>query len=145
MSRANRLLSISAAIALTAGFIASPAWAEGSRTGSFWNARDGFASKTWVDHQVDSKNTVITWSGCALTNGDTPTSVQFGLWHDWGLLPDALVGPYRTLGSCAKSASATWYKKSASYTLPSGTYYWKLGKINNSYRGYLVGSFTATY
>jgi hypothetical protein len=145
MKRSLRLLSASAGAALVLGCLAAPAFAEGSRSGSFWNARDGFTSKRWIDNQQDSKNTVITWSGCKLSNGDKLKSVQFGLWDDWGVLPDALVGSYRTLKTCKKSASATWYRKSSAYTLRDGTFYWRLGLINGDYRGYLSGKYKASF
>ncbi|MDT0182142.1 hypothetical protein Q9S36_18360 [Microbacterium sp. ARD31] len=143
MKRFTKMLAASAGLALVAGLAAVPAFAEGSRgPGDFWNARTGFSSGSWRDYQNDSNNTNVKLSSCSLTNGDTLTSVQVGLWDEHGALPDAQVGAYKNLGKCG---TASWTHTSSSYILRNSTFHWALGNINGSNRGYLVGTAYVTF
>lgn len=146
ISRNSKIAVWSVAVAIMSAAIATPAFAEGSRTGTFSDTNPGFASQSWTDRQTDSANTVITWSNCTKTNGTSAPKFQAGLWDQWGAMPDALVGSYRNLGSCASSASSTWYKNSSNYTMRNSTFYWKFGSMNGGWGlVYLNGSFSAKY
>ncbi|MBN9171257.1 MAG: hypothetical protein J0I50_05125 [Microbacterium sp.] len=124
---------------MAASLIAAPAFAEGSRNGrTFSSARTGFSSTAWADSQKDSNPPTIRWYNCALTNGDKITKVQYGLWDQYGVLPDALVGSFRNASSCATTQQ--WVRGSSSYTLNPDGFYWQLGLINGKDRGYLYGS-----
>jgi hypothetical protein len=141
--RVSKVIVISTSIAVVAALSLTPAFAEGSRNASFSNVHPGFSSQFWADHQVDSANTVITWSNCTKSNGTAVTSVEVKLVDQWGALPDATVGNYRTLGKCG---SSTWLKNSSNYTLRDSTFYWEFGRINGTWGvQYLSGNSRATY
>lgn len=144
IKRAAKLLGWGAALAIVGGLAMTPAYAEGSRTANFSDANPGFNSYHWTDHQTDSANTVVKWSSCTKTNGGTISSIQVKLVDQWGALPDATVGDYRTIyGVCG---SSTWYKSSKNYTLRNSTFYWEFGAINGNWNlHYLNGTSKATY
>lgn len=144
IKRAAKLLGWGAAVAVVGTLAVSPAYAEGSRTRDFTDANPGFNSYSWVDNQKDSANTVIKWSNCTKTNGGKVTSIEVKLVDQWGALPDATVGDYRTInGVCG---SSTWYKSSKNYTLRDSSFYWEFGAINGNWSlHYLNGTAKATY
>lgn len=143
-SRGVRVAAWSVALTVAAAAVATPAFAEGKPySASFNDANPGFSSHAWTDHQKDHNSTVIKWSSCYLTNRTKPSTVQVSLWDQHGVLPDALVGSYRTLGACGTSS---WAYSTKSWTLRDSTFFWEFGKINGKTGvTYLNGNSKATF
>ena len=111
-----------------AGFIASPAFAEGSFSSYFRGWLPGTSSRTWSDQNRDADATRITLGGChAVSSGAVPITPQLQLTREtpW-YLPDDNRG--RKSFECWSQPSVTqsWGRQ------PSGTYHFTLTKVNGS-------------
>jgi hypothetical protein len=131
------------AVVAVALLAAGPAFAEGSTSGSFSNANPGFSSSAWTDHQYDSNSTFIDFVGCGTSGPSGIGSLDVWLVDQWGILPDAKVGPTVVASGCGQAA---WSHGVSGYTLRDSTFFWQFDKINGSYSNiYAYGTANASW
>lgn len=143
ITRKSKAALVTGAVLAIVGLGITPAMAEGSYSADFTNINPGFTSQTWTDHQNDTDATVIDFVGCYPSNGVGVSSLQVVLWDQWGIFPDAGVGPVKSTSGCG---SFSWVHGSSSYTLRDSTFYWELDSINHSGSNrWMDGTADATY